>query len=133
MSTSSAAADVSDPLLPPAVKDVFALSDHDPRFVAEQVRLLFNNSLVAIATTAAIAVVIYSFLASASMPMIEVWLAWSLLVSLWRGGVVWQYRRIGAAESDPASWRDKLQLGAFAAGATLGLLGVFFFPRHRRR
>ncbi len=128
MSMSSATADVSDPLLPPAAKDVFILPDDDPRFVGEQVRMLFSNSLVAIVTTAVIAIVIYGFLASASMPMIEVWLAWSLLVSLWRGGVVWQYRRTSGAEPDPASWRNKFQRGAFAAGATLGLLGVFFFP-----
>ncbi len=128
MSIPNAASDVPDPPLPAAVMDAFLLSDRDPRFVGEQVKLLFNNSVVAIATTAMIALIVYGFLASASTPLIEVWLAWSLLVSVWRGHVVWQYKRTGTPEKDPARWRGKLQLGAFAAGAALGLLGVFFFP-----
>ena len=128
MPIANAASDVPDPLLPPAAMDVFAISDRDPRFVGEQVRLLFLNAPTAIATTVVITVIVYGFLARASIPLADVWLTWSMLISGWRGWVLWQYRRSAGLATDPVRWRDKLQLGAFAAGATFGMLGVFFFP-----
>ena len=127
MSTSSAAPDVPAPLLPPAVKEVFAVSDHDPRIVGEQVRLLFRNAPVSIGTTVAIAVIVYGFMASVSLPYVGTWLGSVLLVSAWRGQMAWQYKHAVETAVDAARWMTRFQLGVFAAGATWGLLGAFFF------
>ena len=128
MPIANAAPAVPDPLLPPVAIEVFAISDHDPRFIGEQVRLLFLNAPIAIATTVVVSVIVYTFLARASMPMADVWLTWSMLISGWRGWLLWQYRRSAGLVTDSVRWQEKLQLGAFAAGATFGMLGVFFFP-----
>ena len=107
MPIANAAADVPAPLLPPAVKDPCALSDHDPRIVGEQVRLLFRNAPASIGTTVAIAVIVYGFMANVSLPYAGTWLGWALLVSAWRGQMVWQYKRAGETPVDPARWIDR--------------------------
>ena len=127
MPIANAASDVPDPLLPPAVKDAVTLPDRDPRFVGEQVRLLFSNAPVAIGTAVAIAVIVYGFMVNVSLPYAGTWLGWALLVSAWRGQMAWQYKHAGKTPVDPARWMTLFQLGVFAAGATWGLLGAFFF------
>lgn len=99
----------------------------DPQFTGEQVSLLFRNANVSIATTVAIAVNVYAFMASTALPYTEFWLCWTLLVAMWRGQLAWQYHRNNGASGDPNFWMEKFILGAFAAGAAWGLLGAFFY------
>ena len=99
----------------------------DPRFIAEQTRLLFRNALASITTTVLVASVTYGFLANASIPFAEIWLGGTLLVAAWRGHLAWRYHRSGGEVKDAARWLERFLLGAFAAGAAWGLLGAFFF------
>ena len=104
-----------------------AVSDRDPRFVAEQVRLLFRNAPASIATTLIISTIVYGFMAYAAMPYSGAWLSWVMLVSLWRGKLAWQFHQTPGSADAAAKWMEKFLLGAFAAGAVWGLLGALFF------
>ena len=66
-------------------------------------------------------------MANVSLPYVGIWLGCALLVSAWRGQTAWQYMHAGETPVDPARWMTRFQLGVFAAGATWGLLGAFFF------
>ena len=95
---------------------------------AEQVRLLYGSSGIALVTTpvAAITLAIVSW--GQPPPGLAVaWLGYVLSVVAARALIVWGFRRLPPDAVDVAAWYRRFVAGAAAAGLGWGAAGILFF------
>jgi two-component system cell cycle sensor histidine kinase/response regulator CckA len=101
---------------------------HAPLLRAEQVRLLYASSGIALVTTP-VASVTLAIVGASHIPfwLVAGWLGCVLAVAAARAVLVRRFQRLPGEAVDVATWRRRFVAGAAGAGLGWGAAGVLFF------
>lgn len=111
-------------------KKTAADAAHDDALIySEQVRQLYENGATGLVATLICAVGVVAILRDvAPHSALITWLAFFVVITLFRYDVLSRYRRASSQSDDAVKWGRLFKIGAAMSGAAWGLAAVFIFP-----